>query len=295
MEKTSFILYAEQLDQLVLLDMAQRGELLTYLMRAAAGNIPDVAELDRDPAVGTAFAFIWAQCCRDGKKYAETSAQRSAAGAAGADARWQKVAKPGKKKQAVAKPGKRSQAVAEDGKASQDMAEDGKASQSLASDGKTWQTMANDGNEWQTCQNETDSESDSLKKREREKRKETPASGLLPDLTEDQAERLNAAFDAFAQMRKKIKAPLTDDAAQLTVKKLTEYATVNGAFDVDLAIAILNQSTQRSWRGVFPLKDDNAAAAVQKPPNAFHNFEERRYDYDALMRQKREEAKARDG
>ena len=77
MELTSFLLYGEQLEQLAALDMEQRGLLLTVLMEAACGNVP--AQEQMDPVVRVAFAFIWAQVQRDKKKFAETSAARSAA------------------------------------------------------------------------------------------------------------------------------------------------------------------------------------------------------------------------
>lgn len=63
------------------------------------------------------------------------------------------------------------------------------------------------------------------------------------------------AFSDFAQMRKKIKAPLTDNAAHLILLELEKLAPG----DYETQKAILNQSTMRSWRGVFALKDEGGA------------------------------------
>lgn len=63
------------------------------------------------------------------------------------------------------------------------------------------------------------------------------------------------AFSDFAEMRKKIKAPLTDRATQLALSKLETLAPG----DYDMQRKILEQSTMRSWRGLFELKDEGGA------------------------------------
>ena len=274
MELTSFLLYGDQLEQLKTLTMEQRGLLLTALMEAACGDMPRQGKMD--PVVYVAFSFIWAQVQRDKRKYAETSARREEAGRKG-------------------------------GLASGEI----RRQQAEANGSKVKQAEANEANGSkvkQTKQNESDSESDSdsIKKESKKKKAAAPAaaSGLLPSLDEAEAERLNDAFRSFAEMRKKIRAPLTEDAARLIVETLKKLATIDGRFDVDLAVKIMNQSTERSWRGIFPLKDDAAAAASHAPaavhkPNAFHNFDQRRPDYDAIMQAARDrermEQEARSG
>jgi len=59
-----------------------------------------------------------------------------------------------------------------------------------------------------------------------------------------------AAWDRFVAMRKKIRAPLTDDAIELAFKALEEYQ--DDGQDVE---KILDASTLNSWRGLFPLRD----------------------------------------
>ncbi len=63
---------------------------------------------------------------------------------------------------------------------------------------------------------------------------------------------LDAAMDDFAEFRKGIRKPLTDKARELTLSELEKLAPGNDA----KKIAILNQSIQRGWQGVFPLKSD---------------------------------------
>lgn len=65
-------------------------------------------------------------------------------------------------------------------------------------------------------------------------------------------DELKQAFKEFANMRKKIKKPITSqNTVTRILNKLDRLAkTTEGK------IAILNQSTDRCWQGVFELKDD---------------------------------------
>ena len=69
---------------------------------------------------------------------------------------------------------------------------------------------------------------------------------------------LDAALNDFAEMRKKMRKPLSE------LEKLAPG-------DDEKKIAILNQSIQRGWQGVFPLKDEH------KPTSRFAAP-----DYDAM-------------
>ena len=53
-------------------------------------------------------------------------------------------------------------------------------------------------------------------------------------------------------MRKQIKAPMTDRAIELAIKKLEQLS----GGDNDKAIEIINQSIMNSWKGLFELKQD---------------------------------------
>ena len=49
-------------------------------------------------------------------------------------------------------------------------------------------------------------------------------------------------------MRKLIKKPLTTHGEELIIKRLNKE-------NVETAIGMLNQSIERSWAGIFPLKE----------------------------------------
>ena len=65
-------------------------------------------------------------------------------------------------------------------------------------------------------------------------------------------EALNDAFKDYVSMRKQTKNPMSDRAITLAMNKLKELS--NG--DNDLAIKILNQSVMWSWKGLYPLKEE---------------------------------------
>ena len=75
------------------------------------------------------------------------------------------------------------------------------------------------------------------------------------------ASALDVALNDFAEMRKKIRKPLTDRALALTLSELEKLAPG----DDEKKIAILNQSIQRGWQGVFPLKDEPKAPNKTAP------------------------------
>ena len=62
---------------------------------------------------------------------------------------------------------------------------------------------------------------------------------------------LDDAFKNYIDMRKQIKAPMTQNAINLSMKDLERLS----GGDNDKAIKILNQSIQRSWRGLFEIKE----------------------------------------
>lgn len=268
--KTSFLLYAEQADAIKRLDDEQRGKLLTALLAAAGGNMDPADQLDA--ATGVAFDSIWLQIGIDRQKFEETSERRAEAGRSGGLASGETRRQAKQTKQTK-------QTEANEANAS-------KPKQSEAKRSKAKQTK----------QNENENENENLNtQKESKERKATPAeifTGLLPSLAPEDSERVAAAFVSFWTMRRKIKAPLTDDAIHTAAAELLEiFRRRSAPFSADLAVAILNQSTFRAWRGLFDLKDDRQQPAANPPttrPNAFHNFQERNYDYDAIMRQNRE-------
>jgi hypothetical protein len=60
------------------------------------------------------------------------------------------------------------------------------------------------------------------------------------------------AIETFVDMRKSIKAKLTEHALKLLLTKLDKMATND-----ETKIEILNQSTMNSWKGIFEVKGNN--------------------------------------
>ncbi len=81
-------------------------------------------------------------------------------------------------------------------------------------------------------------------------------------------EEMHECLKEFAKMRKTIKKPLTAYALQRACTKAKNLA--NG--DVPTMIAIFDQSTERSYQGVFPLAEEN------KPKSQENIFSDDIYD-----------------
>jgi len=64
---------------------------------------------------------------------------------------------------------------------------------------------------------------------------------------------LQEAWDDFKKSRKEIKYPLTSTA----IKKLRKKLSILSFNNEQLAIAILNQSSECGYRGLFPLNKQN--------------------------------------
>ena len=87
-------------------------------------------------------------------------------------------------------------------------------------------------------------------------RKKLSYNDIVSAYTEN--EKLATAIFDFIAMRKLIKAPLTDSALDKALKKL------NTLEDTDAGkIAVLEQSTMNSWRGLFPLKGKQSPKPVR--------------------------------
>ena len=80
-------------------------------------------------------------------------------------------------------------------------------------------------------------------------------------------EKLNQAFLDFMEMRKKIKAPMTERAITMMIKKINKH-------DNDTAIQMLENSIINNWKDIYPLKEDDKKP---KSTNKFNNFPQREY------------------
>lgn len=109
------------------------------------------------------------------------------------------------------------------------------------------------------------------KKEEKEGKKERRKEALKEKNTKkeffpDDAE-LNQTFADYADMRKKIKAPMTDRAVDMAIATLGELSGNNR----DVAIRILEQSIMNSWKGLFPLKDQKKQQTGQSFEDMWRN------------------------
>lgn len=84
--KDSFVLYTKYSEQLELLTMEQRGELITAIFECMKGNEPSI-----NGVVAMAFSFIKTQLDADAEKYEEVCRKRAEAGKMGGRPKKQMV------------------------------------------------------------------------------------------------------------------------------------------------------------------------------------------------------------
>jgi hypothetical protein len=86
----------------------------------------------------------------------------------------------------------------------------------------------------------------------------------IKNIYSDYPEELKKALDSFAEMRKKIKSPLTEKGMQLALNKLKKLST-----NEVTQIEIINEAVLKCWKSFYPLKQE------QKNKN---NYEQRQYN-----------------
>lgn len=132
------------------------------------------------------------------------------------------------------------------------------------------------------------------------KEKETSLDKIIKEYTGN--EELVQALKDFIKMRKAIKSPVTDRALKGILNKLDQLSD-----DDKNKIGILEQSIMNTWKGVFPLKEQNKFStnsvnnSINKSKNniqvktRFHNINEtfRNYEPDELERLLRESQKGK--
>ncbi len=102
---------------------------------------------------------------------------------------------------------------------------------------------------------EADASEDARKPKKPQSRKEKE-----PDPFDVPSPKLKEALKGFADSRKALHKPLTLRAKQLTLDKLEKLAPHNEVKQV----AILNQSVERGWQGVFALQEDKGVVGTGK-------------------------------
>lgn len=103
-------------------------------------------------------------------------------------------------------------------------------------------------------EDEEDNEED-IEKGKKKKRK------TFKEVFEEKAisSELKSALEDFIDMRKTIKKPMTSKALELLIKNLRKLTNLE-----DEQIAILNQSIERSWQTVYPLKNNKNNTAEEE-------------------------------
>lgn len=87
-------------------------------------------------------------------------------------------------------------------------------------------------------------------KEKKKERKSTTYDSILDSYNLDP--KLRLAIIEFIKMRKLLKSPLSDYGLELLIKKLRKMSP-----DINMQVAILEQSIQNSWKGVFPLHQES--------------------------------------
>lgn len=112
----------------------------------------------------------------------------------------------------------------------------------------------------------------------------------LPALTEaieayTDDDGLRDALGAYVTMRQKIRKPLTGKGLRLSFRELDKLA----GDDVAQKIAIVEQSVQRSWQGLFALKPDSGGVQQDNGDDLLARMEaSRREAREAAMKRARE-------
>lgn len=92
-------------------------------------------------------------------------------------------------------------------------------------------------------------DNDITKEKNKQKERKEYFKSIVEGYTSSTALK-EALFD-FADMRKKIRLPLTEKAMKLNLSKLSQMTT-----DEDVAVKIVNQSIENGWKGFYPLKEE---------------------------------------
>ena len=100
------------------------------------------------------------------------------------------------------------------------------------------------------CNTDIDIDIDKEIEKDNKTKKQKSKNLLIEEYTDN--EELRLSLQAFVEMRKTIKKPLTDYAMKLALNSLTKLAS-----DDDTKIMIVNNSVQNSWQGFYGLKNQS--------------------------------------
>ncbi len=134
-----------------------------------------------------------------------------------------------------------------------------------------------ENNDNNSRKNEGDSENNDTK--EKEKKINNIYTAAPGDVFENR--ELEEAFQLFCVCRERNGDHLTPERVSVLRSELLQL----GADDRE-RVAIANKAVASGWKSFYPLKKPAKPAGKRvAKKNQFHNFEQREYDYDALLRQ----------
>lgn len=223
--KDSFVLQTKYRKQIARLGMEQRGVLFTAILCYEAGEDLPVM----DAATEMAFDFVREDLDENRRKYEEQCRKNAENGLKGG--------RP-KKADETEKTDRFTENRPQPKKADNDNDSDGDGdSEVIIKSAKSTQ-------------------------KEKEKKEKEPyisPSGPVRGLTS--LADLNEVYLTYLQSRKENKKPLKSETSiRANAEKLIRMATANGALDTDKAAAILRQSIENGWQGLFELNEPMEAA-----------------------------------
>lgn len=111
-----------------------------------------------------------------------------------------------------------------------------------------------------------DNKKEKYKKEKSNSVDKTNLDRIISDYTDNP--NLIESIKSFIKLRKALKAPLTDRALELNLKKLDKFASND-----EEKIAVIEQSIERGWKGLFALKSD------EKHEDPKDNIDVSKYDF----------------
>lgn len=103
---------------------------------------------------------------------------------------------------------------------------------------------------YESYQGEEKGKGEGKEKDKGENNKRAGRAGVFETFAENDQDLMDALV-AFRAMRKQIKKPLTERGEELICKKLKDMTN-----DHAVMVQIIDQSIERGWQGVFPVKDE---------------------------------------
>lgn len=100
---------------------------------------------------------------------------------------------------------------------------------------------------------------------DKKERRSTSYDAILSNISDDSLREL---YLEYIKMRKMIKAPMTDRALTMLIKKVNELEPD----DISRQKKMLETAIMNNWKSVYPLKDDNKPQGQPQPKTEYERF-----------------------